>query len=182
MRIRLEKNVDDFAREIKNLSGYNLYDCYQCGKCTAGCPVSSFMDNSPTQILRLIQLNQRASVLRSQTPYVCASCNTCSSRCPMEIDIAKIMETVRILAQKGNNKLKLRAVPLFSRVFLNSVKANGRLFEFGMTINFNLFNKTPFKNAMLGPAMLKKGKLSLFPQKIKNKQRIREIFSKTGVN
>lgn len=177
MQLKLDNNISQFAKEIEALSGCSVYDCYQCGKCSAGCPVSQFTDESPTRLIRLIQLNQKDMVLNSKTPYLCASCTTCSERCPMEIDVAKVMETVRILASREGVKPAVKEVTNFSDVFLGSVKSNGRLFEFGMTISFNLKNRTPLKDAMLGPVMLKKGKLGLAPQSIKNKERIKNIFA-----
>jgi heterodisulfide reductase subunit C len=180
MQIKLDNCVDKFAGEIESLSGFNVYDCYQCGKCSAGCPVSRFIDESPTRLLRLIQLNQKELVLNSKTPYLCATCNTCSGRCPMQIDITRIMETIRIYAKKNNIKPPVEEVNTFSEAFLDSVRSNGRLFEFGMTLKFNLNNKTPFLNAELGPVMLRKGKLSLRPQKTKNSKRLKDIFNKSG--
>ncbi|MGE5429504.1 MAG: 4Fe-4S dicluster domain-containing protein [Syntrophomonadaceae bacterium] len=180
MQLKLDNNVGQFANEIEALSGCSVYDCYQCGKCSAGCPVSQFIDESPTRLIRLIQLNQKEIVLNSKTPYLCASCTTCSERCPMEIDVAKVMETVRILASREGIRPRVKEVVNFSGAFLDSVKSNGRLFEFGMTISFNLRNLTPLKDAMLGPVMLRKGKLGLWPQGIKNKERIKNIFANSS--
>lgn len=180
MQIKLDNRVDEFAGEIEGLSGINVYDCYQCGKCSAGCPVSQFTDESPTRLLRLIQLNQKDQVLNSKTPYLCATCNTCSGRCPMQIDVTRIMETIRIYASEHKIKSPVGSVNTFSEVFLDSVRTGGRLFELGMTVKFNLMNKTPFLNAELGPAMLKMGKLSFIRQRTKNKNRLREIFDKSG--
>ncbi len=180
MQIRLDNNVDNFAKEIKAVCKENVYNCYQCGKCTAGCTVAQFIDESPTQILRLIQLNQRDEVFKSKTPYVCAVCGTCTSRCPMEIDIAKIMETIRIMADKLGYEKPCKEINRFSKVFLDTVRSNGKLFEFGMTIAFNLINKTPFKDAMFGPVMLQKGKLALLPTRVKNLKRIKAIFAKAN--
>lgn len=180
MQLKLDNNVSQFADEIESLSGLKVYDCYQCGKCSAGCPVGQFTEESPTRLIRLIQLNQRSAVLNSRTPYLCATCSACSERCPMEIDVAKIMETVRILGQREHVKSPVKEVAAFSGAFLDSVKSNGRLFEFGMTITFNLRNLTPLKDAMLGPVMLQKGKLALWPRSIKNRDRIKRIFEKSS--
>lgn len=179
MLLKPDNNIHDFALEISTLSGINVNDCYQCGKCSAGCSVGEFVSESPTRLIRLIQLNQRQSVLNSKTPYICASCSICSERCPMEIDIAKLMESLRMIAKKENIKPAVRSVDNFTRSFLSSVRNNGRLYEFGMTLGFNLSNLTPFKNAELTPDMLKKGKLSFLPNKSGDKN-IRDIFSRCG--
>ena len=177
MLLKLGSQTGSFAGEISDLSGVKANECYQCGKCSAGCSVGEFISDSPTRIIRLIQLNQKNAALTSRTPYICASCNICSERCPMGIDIPKLMETLRIIAKNENIKPAVKSVGNFSRSFLNSVKNNGRLFEFGMTLGFNLSNFTPFKNAELAPGMLLKRKLSLLPQKSR-KPKVKDIFAK----
>ncbi|MGE5399478.1 MAG: 4Fe-4S dicluster domain-containing protein [Ignavibacteriales bacterium] len=180
MQLKLDNSVDQFAMEIEDLCGCNVYDCYQCGKCAAGCPVSQFTNESPTKLLRLIQLNQKEAVLNSRTPFLCAACTTCSERCPMKIDVTRIMETIRILSAREGIKPPVKEVANFSGAFLDSVKSNGRLFELGMTIKFNLVNMTPLKDAGFGPLMLSKGKLSLIPDRIRNRDKIKNIFRNSG--
>lgn len=180
MYLNLDNSVDSFASEIKSLCDINSYDCYQCGKCSAGCAVSKFTVESPTKILRLIQLNQKEAVLKSQTPYLCASCNTCSVRCPMEIDVARLMETIRILGRKEGVKSPVKEVPKFSDAFLSTVRLTGRSYELGLTLLFNLKNRTPLKDAGFGLPLLTKRKLSILPHTIKNRKRIERIFDKSG--
>lgn len=179
MHIKIDNHVNNLADELQDLCGVNVYDCYQCGKCSAGCTVSEFIQESPTRVIRLIQLNQKEAVFQSTTPYLCATCNTCSSRCPMEIDVAKLMESIRIASKKEGRKPAVKEVPRFSEIFLDSVKAHGRTYELGLTIKHNMANGTPLKDAELGPNMFLNGKLSLLPPKIKNKERIKKIFEKS---
>ncbi len=82
----------DLAKRIQNELGQNVYLCYQCVKCTSGCPVGQFFDWQPNQILRALQLGQEDIALVSDTPWLCASCQTCTTRCPQNIDITAIME------------------------------------------------------------------------------------------
>lgn len=179
MQIVLGKEVDRFANEIGDITGINVYDCYQCGKCTAGCPVAQFTEEPPSRILRLIQLNQKEQVLKSRTPYLCATCSTCSERCPMQIDVTRIMETIRIFAAKNKVKPAVKEVTTFSDTFLDSVHLGGRLFEVGFSAMFNIRNMTPFLNIQFVPDMLKNGKLSFIPARIKNRERLRNIFNKS---
>ncbi|MCS6817049.1 MAG: 4Fe-4S dicluster domain-containing protein [Acidobacteriota bacterium] len=100
MRALIHKNnmqEKDLLREVEELSGQNLYACYQCGKCTAGCPLAFSMDILPHTIIRLMQLGQLEPVLSSNTPWHCAACLTCSSRCPKGVDLARVMEALRAL-------------------------------------------------------------------------------------
>ncbi len=178
MQIKINNTVDAFAEEIQNCSGINVYNCYQCGKCSAGCTVSSFIDESPTRLIRLIQLGQKEAVYKSKTPYVCATCVTCTSRCPMEIDVAKLMETIRISAKKEGIEPPVKEVPAFTKAFLAPIKWGGKSFELGMMIGYKIKTMTPFTDVELSPVMLKNNKLPFFPGKVKNTERIKKIFER----
>ncbi len=82
----------DLAKRVQEEIGENVYLCYQCVKCTSGCPVGEFFDWQPNQIMRALQLGQEDIALESQTPWLCASCQTCTTRCPQNLDITAIME------------------------------------------------------------------------------------------
>jgi len=89
------RRKDGLAKEVAALSEQNLYACYQCGKCTAGCPVASIMDDPPHQIVRFLQLGQTDKALKSDTPWACVGCLTCAGFCPKGVDLARIMEALR---------------------------------------------------------------------------------------
>jgi len=91
-----------FLDKVEELSEQNIYACYQCGKCSAGCPSISEMDISPSEIIRLVQLGGEEEVLNSKTIWVCASCFTCVTRCPKGVDVAKIMEALRQITLRKN--------------------------------------------------------------------------------
>jgi heterodisulfide reductase subunit C2 len=93
----------EFARRVEDLSGQNPYDCYQCGKCSAGCLFADHMDALPNQIIRLVQLGD-ASVLDLEAPWVCAACLACQVRCPKGVDIARTMEALRQLALRRGER------------------------------------------------------------------------------
>ena len=82
----------ELAQQIQEELGENVYLCYQCVKCTSGCPVGQFFDWQPNQIMRMTQLGQEEDILNSETPWLCASCQTCSTRCPQGLDTALIMD------------------------------------------------------------------------------------------
>jgi len=97
MRINISKKKirDPFVQKIEELSGQKLLACYQCGKCSAGCPAVSQMDILPNQIIRFAQLGLKEELLESKSIWVCASCYTCNVRCPKGIKIAEVMEALR---------------------------------------------------------------------------------------
>ncbi len=92
----------EFASRIAEISGQNVRLCYQCGMCSAGCPMTFVMDLLPRQVMRLVQLGLAERLEDSETPWLCASCFTCSVRCPRGIDVARVMEAVRQLSLRKN--------------------------------------------------------------------------------
>jgi heterodisulfide reductase subunit C len=91
-KIQLKKG--DLEREVSDLSGQNVFGCYQCGTCSAGCPYVDDMDITPDEVLRYIILDRR-EVLNSKTIWICSACFTCAERCPRDINITKVMESLR---------------------------------------------------------------------------------------
>lgn len=110
MRINISqrKVKDNFVLKVQELSGQNLLACYQCGKCSAGCPAVSQMDILPNQIIRYAQLGFKDELLKSRAIWICASCMTCNARCPKGINIAEVIEALRqILLRKRMDHVKL---------------------------------------------------------------------------
>jgi len=110
MRINLSRGKvrDAFIEKVQELSGQNLLACYQCGKCSAGCPAVEQMDILPNQIIRYAQLGFKEELLRSKAVWICASCLTCNARCPKGINIAEVIEAIRqILLRKRKDHLKV---------------------------------------------------------------------------
>lgn len=110
MRINLSqrKTKDNFVLKVQELSGQNLLACYQCGKCSAGCPAVSQMDILPNQIIRYAQLGFKDELLESKAIWICASCMTCNARCPKGINIAEVIEALRqILLRKRMDHVKV---------------------------------------------------------------------------
>jgi heterodisulfide reductase subunit C len=95
------KIKSELVRRVEEISGQKLYACYQCGKCTAGCPMTDDMDILPNQVIRYLQLGME-DVLDSKTIWICASCFTCGVRCPHGIDISKVMEALRQITLRKN--------------------------------------------------------------------------------
>ena len=90
-----------FVARIELLADQNLMACYQCGKCSAGCPMAAWMDILPNQIIHLAQLGQEQRLLNSKAIWLCVSCMTCNTRCPKGVRIAETIEAMR--------QIKLRA-------------------------------------------------------------------------
>jgi len=176
-----------FARRVVNNWQVDVLACYQCGKCSNGCPVTFAMDILPHQIIRMLQLGLTKEVLDSRTPWVCASCETCFTRCPNEIEISKLMDDLKQEVLKGGGKTSQEAIDRFHKVFLNNIKNFGRINEtlllgvYQMKSSWSDLKKGwidfsgLLKNAGLGMSMLKRGRLSLFP-KGRTKKEVQGIF------
>ena len=104
MRIKLSINMlhNDFVQKVEEISGQSLLTCNQCGKCSAGCPMSFAMDLLPNQIIRLAQLGLEEDIVKSRTVWICASCLTCSVRCPRGVDLGRVMEALRLVTLRKN--------------------------------------------------------------------------------
>ncbi len=92
------KSQSQSAEAVFNESGQNVNLCYQCRKCAAGCPVSSAMDHTPAQLIHGMRLGMDDLVLNSKTMWLCASCETCTTMCPQDVDVAKVMDAVKSIA------------------------------------------------------------------------------------
>ena len=106
--LKLKKG--ELVQEVEELCGENLFGCYQCGTCSAGCPFIEDMDLSPDEVIRYIILD-RKEVLNSKTIWLCAACFTCAERCPRDINITKIMEALRqIILRKKIDRTNLAEI------------------------------------------------------------------------
>ncbi len=172
----LEWNSTAFLREVERRSGTPVSACFQCHKCSTGCPIGPEMDLLSSQIMRLIHLGQEREVLESRSIWLCASCAACTTRCPMEIDIAAVMDTLRILAVERKVALPNARGEQFNRSFLRSVRRHGRVFELGMMIAYKLRSHDLLADAGKAPQMLAKGKLPLLPKSSDSAGEVRAVF------
>lgn len=157
-------------------TGINVQDCYQCQKCSAGCPVAFAMDYKPNQIMQMVALGMKDRVLSSKTIWVCASCYTCSTRCPNDIDIAGVMDWLRQSALREGVVPAEKEVPLFHTALLDSIRSHGRVYELGMMARYKMKTGRLLDDMKLGWKMFRKGKLKLFPSGVRKKKEITEIF------
>jgi heterodisulfide reductase subunit C len=155
--------MGNLALQIKDVVREDVNLCYQCEKCTSGCPVSMEMELVPAQIMHASQLNLKKKVLEANTIWLCASCETCTTRCPQGIDISAVMDALRIIARREKVKSKVPLVPAFYSLCLKTLKYIGCVYEVGVAGILRLRARRVMKDLPLARTMLKKGKLKLFP-------------------
>jgi heterodisulfide reductase subunit C len=104
MRVQVSSRTlqSDFVKKVTEISGQDLLACNQCGKCSAGCPMCFAMDLLPNQIIRLAQLGLEEDIAASKTIWICASCLTCTVRCPRGVDVGRVMEAIRLVTLRKN--------------------------------------------------------------------------------
>lgn len=162
-------------RKVEEKADMKLSDCYQCGKCSAGCPMAENMDLMPRQIIRYLQLGLLDEALESKSPWVCATCGTCTARCPHDVKIAELMETVRQEAD-GRGIHPVRNADLFTNQFMIPVKQFGRNHELTMTAFYNLTSGRVFQHFAYLPGMLRGGKLRFVPEMVKGRRHVKRII------
>ena len=167
----------ELAEAVLTESGQNVNLCYQCRKCAAGCPISYAMDYKPAQLIHAIRLGMDDLVLNSKTMWLCASCETCTTRCPQEVDVAKVMDAVKIVAIRRGIKPAIPEVASFYKAALSNIKMCGRMYELGMIIGLKLRTFDFFKDMELGAKMFKKGKMKIIPS-LSGARRTWKIFSR----
>jgi heterodisulfide reductase subunit C len=178
--INLTNSTDKaFIDRVRQEAGEDPFLCYQCGNCTAGCPNTEFFDYPVSQIMRLLQAGQKETILNSKAIWLCATCETCTTRCPCEIDVAHIMDTLRNIAVR-EKRFTEKDVKTFYESFLTSVKNHGRIFELEILMRYNLTSGHVFTDAELGPKIMSKGLIHFFPKNIKGKDEVLRIFKKSA--
>ena len=133
------------------------------------------MEEPPHRIIRWIQLGEKERVLRANTMWICLTCETCATRCPNGIEIVEVMDFLREMAQREGIENKEKRSYLFHRSFVDSILKFGRVHEASMLALYKIRSKDFFQDWRFGLRLLLKGKIKLFPDRVKNPRRIREL-------
>ncbi len=165
-----------FIELVQELSGEDVRKCYQCGKCTAGCPALEEMDLTPSQVMRAAQTGLRDLVLDSRTIWCCAGCETCAARCPKGLDLAHVMKALTSLAYAENRTKAAPEIAAFHRSFMDTVGVLGRNYELGMIGLLKLRTRKFLDDVALGMKLFAKGKISLFPEYVKGNAEVRRLI------
>ncbi len=159
--------------------GEALRLCLQCGTCGGSCPSGEDMDYSPRRIFAMVEANMKEKVLRSNTPWYCVSCYYCMERCPQEIPITDLMYTLKRMAV-AEGLFRESDAPDWSKTFIGMVELFGRSFELGLATRYHLTHHPLGKIGLgtLAMDMLRRDRLALTPNSIKNMSQLKAILTK----
>ena len=161
---------------VEAASGARLALCFQCQKCTSGCPIAATADIKPHELVRLVQLGERDEVLSSRMIWECTSCQTCVTRCPQAVELPAIIDALRRLSRSAGKVVPDTTVPAFNDLFLTAVRRLGRVYELGLMAAFKLRTRSFLQDAGKLPAMLRKGKLALRPTLVRGHSERAQAF------
>ena len=167
---------ESFREEVRRVTGLNPARCYQCGKCSAGCPMAGEMSLAPHQMIRLVQLDMRDKLLSNESIWLCATCETCTARCPNSFDPARMIDGLREIVAVQHPEMAPRRIRAFHSSFLDQIRAHGRVFEFGLIAAYKLRSGALFDDMTAAPGMFLRGKIKLTPHNIDGVEQVRRIF------
>jgi heterodisulfide reductase subunit C len=154
-----------FEGLLPELWGATISQCFQCHKCSSGCPIAASSDVRPDEVVRLAQLGARKELLSSRFIWECTSCGTCRSRCPQDVDLPAANDALRRLSRESG-LVADPAVATFNDIFLSHVRRLGRVHELALMGSFKLRTHRLTQDMSKLPAMLRKGKFALRPQSV----------------
>ncbi|MBI2857852.1 MAG: 4Fe-4S dicluster domain-containing protein [Chloroflexi bacterium] len=179
VRIKRQTVKKGLIDAVQEASGVDLAPCYQCRKCTAGCPVAGISRSGPAEIVRRLQLGAGDELLENDIIWLCLSCETCYARCPMKINVAAVMDALRILSLARKTLPPRGDMPLFNRTFLSMVKRFGRAYDLPTIALYKLRTGNIAQDTEKLPMMLKKRKIAVLPPSGADKQTVKRVFRAT---
>jgi heterodisulfide reductase subunit C len=171
-----DADLEEVARIARD-AHVDLDDCYQCGKCTAGCPMVHEMDLVPRQLIRMLQLGFVERVLSARTPWICANCMVCSARCPQGVDIAATMLAVRRLAKKRGLR-PVREADIFDDAFVANIRSFGKSNEAILAARYNLLSGHLMQDVLNAPRMAARGMIGPKIHSVKDRAAVRRLVDR----
>jgi heterodisulfide reductase subunit C len=178
VRIGQKKAGNNLLSIVEERAGVSLAGCYQCKKCSLGCPVSRQVKSPPSEIIRRLQLDAGDELLQSDLIWICLSCDTCSARCPNEIDFAAVIDALRTIALEKGVVKSNSDIPLFNKLFLDSVRSYGRSYDLQMIALHKLRTGNIGSDMDKFPTMIKKKKIAVLPPSGGDRGKVKRIFDK----
>jgi heterodisulfide reductase subunit C2 len=180
VRIKRQTASNGLISEIEKKANVSLNKCFQCKKCSVGCPVSGHIKTSPSEIIRRLQFGAGKELLATPLIWTCLSCDTCTARCPNGIDFAAVIDALRVLAVENNIAVPQGNAPLFNKLFLNTVKSYGRTYDLQMIGLHKVRTRNLKQDMDKFPTMLRKGKMAILPPSGANRSLAKKVFKRAA--
>jgi len=186
MSLNISESDYRLLEQIEAQGPFQAGACFQCRKCTNGCPVTFAMDLYPDEVIRMVILGQREAVMNCQTIWVCAACETCTTRCPNDVKIAELMDCLKEMAVHTGVPSAQPRILALHETFISNIKKWGRLYEASLLPAYllrieNLLEEWNSGNwrydLKLGRQLFSKGRLPLRPRPITGKREVRKILA-----
>jgi heterodisulfide reductase subunit C len=179
--MKIFKSQKSSIRQVaEDLSGVKINGCFQCMKCTSGCPVAKETKMHPGDLIGLLKLGAGDELLNSDLIWMCLSCEICYGRCPMQINTASLIDALRKLAVERSAAVQKGNAPLFNKAFLGTVKQYGRSYDMQMIMQYKLGSGSLMQDTDKFPTMLQKGKMALLPPSGAETTAVKRIFDKSS--
>ncbi len=166
-----QKTEANLAVEVEETTHQNVNLCYQCLRCSSGCPMAEHFDLLPSEVMLAIQDGDE-SVINSRTVWLCASCQTCYTRCPQKLDIPGIIDHFR---QATIDSPSIPATARFFKAFIRNARFFGRVYEAGLMGELNLREGKPMRDIGMGMRMIGKGKIKLLPEFVRTPKHVEKV-------
>jgi heterodisulfide reductase subunit C len=178
--IKFEADLDPaFAKWITSVPGCEkLRDCIQCGTCSGTCPLSIYMDLTPRRLINMARAGFKKEVLSSLTPWLCASCYSCTVECPKEIKVTDVMYALKRRALEEGVAPKGMPVSVLANVFYGMVRNHGRITE-SITVVWLFLRTNWFKFlgfARLGLGLVMTGRMEYWWANINKKDDVKKML------
>lgn len=187
--LKMNGQLNAWGEAVSTETGIRVSSCYRCMRCTNGCPVSSFMDLKPHQVVRLVQLGQKEKLLECNAMWICVGCEMCWTYCPNKINVAGLMDHLKSLVVNEAKKPAAYDIAVFHTAFLDVVRKYGRLNDLQLLQRFKsktlLHDGIPpmkelYNDMLLAWDLLKRGRLSLRPENDHTTEELKNIFKQFG--
>jgi len=180
IRIAKRKATGGLLKAVEEKAEVNLSACYQCKKCSIGCPVADQTKSPPSEVIRRLQLGAGDELLQTELIWNCLSCETCYARCPNQINFPAVIDALKAIAIDKDQAAPQGNAPLFNRAFLNSVKMYGRSYELQTIALYKLGSGNLMQDLEKFPSMLIKGKMAVLPPTGADAGKVKKIFNKAA--
>jgi nitrate reductase gamma subunit/ferredoxin len=120
MAMRIDTSV---LGDMKTYGAFDISACFNCGNCTAVCPLSQDSVAFPRRMIRYAQLGQKHEVVASRELWLCYYCAECSDTCPRQAEPGEFMASARRFAIAGFDPTTIARRLYASRAFTWSLLA-----------------------------------------------------------